>query len=60
MDRWAISGDVVLHTTLVGICGLKTGDEEFGEFVDDGIEGADAGDVESTNSGGAGDAGRRG
>ena len=39
MNRVAISGDVVLHTMLVWICWLKTGEEELGKFVDDGVEG---------------------
>ena len=54
MDRLAISGDVVLYALLVGICGLKTGDEELKKFVDDGVEGVNVGDVEATNSGGYG------
>ena len=55
MDRWAISDDVVFHTMLVWICGLITGDEELRKFIDDGIKGVNVGDVEATNSGGAGD-----
>ena len=53
-----MSGDVVLHAMLVGICGLKTGDEKLGKFVNDGVEGVNVGDVETTNTGGAGNAGR--
>ena len=41
----------------VGICGLKTRNEELRKFVDDGIKGMNTGNVEATNSGGAGDAG---
>ena len=46
MERWAISGDVVLHSMLVGICGLKTRDENLGKLIDDGVEGVNAGDME--------------
>ena len=52
-----MSGNVLFHTMFVGICGLKTGDEELRKFVDDGIKGLNAGNVEATNSGGAGAAG---
>ena len=29
MERWAISGDVVLYAMLIGICGLRTGRESW-------------------------------
>ena len=58
MDRWAISDDVGFHTMLVGICRLKMGDEELRKFIDDGIKGVNAGDVEASTCGGAGDTGR--
>ena len=35
MERWAISGDVVLQAMLVGICGLESGNEELEKFVND-------------------------
>ena len=54
---WAISDDMVFHTMLVGICGIKTGDEELRKFVGDGIKGVNAGDKEATNSGSTGCAG---
>ena len=57
MERWAIRGDVVLHSMLVGICELKTRDENLGKLIDDGVEGVNAGDMEVRNSGGAGHAG---
>ena len=56
MIRWAISGNVLFHTMLVGICGLKKGDEELRKFVNDSIKGVNAGDVEATYNGGYGDA----
>ena len=42
---------------LVGICRLKMVDEELRKFVDDGIKGVNAGDVEATTCGGTGDTG---
>ena len=58
MERRAISGDVVLHTMLVRICGLKTGDDKLRKFIDDGVQGVNSGNVEATNSEGVGDTSR--
>ena len=50
VKRWTIS-DVVLHTMLIGVCGLEAGDEQLGKLVDDGVERVNTGNVETADGG---------